>query len=306
VSNSRCSRWAWAGAWTPPTSSSRAFPSSDIALDHQKFLGATLTEIAREKAGIIRPGGVVVTLPQHPEANDVLGNTILERGARAVSAVEYVPPVSPGFVLHSEPAAAGEEALPSGSRYKLEVLGETITIASPLPGRHQLRNTALAIAAAVELNAQGFKVTAGDVARGIRWPGRLQIIPAAKGAPEFLLDAAHNPAGAWALRAALSERYEGRPFTLVFGAMRDKAIAEMAEILFPLAAHVIATQPANPRSASPEEIRAAAARSSADVLCEPAVAAALTRARSLATERGIVVICGSIYLIGEALQLLSS
>src|SRR5512135_2734021 len=69
---------------------------TDIALDHQKFLGSTLSEIAREKAGIIRPGGVVITLPQHPEANDVLGNTILERHARAVSAVEYVPPVSPG------------------------------------------------------------------------------------------------------------------------------------------------------------------------------------------------------------------
>jgi dihydrofolate synthase/folylpolyglutamate synthase len=313
---------------------------TDIALDHQKFLGATITEIAREKAGIIRSGGVVVTLPQHPEANDVLGNTMLERGARAVSAVEYVPPVSPGATLsqkHSEPAAAGEEALPpvhpseghdfsraekapklrgalapeekDRSRYPLEVMGEQIAVASPLPGRHQLRNTALAIAAAVELNAQGFKVTAGDVESGIRatrWPGRLQIIPATKGAPEFLLDAAHNPAGAWALRAALSERYEGRPFTLVFGAMRDKAIAEMAEILFPLAEHVIATQPANPRSASPEEIGAAAARTGAEVLAEPEVAAALARARSLAGERGIVVICGSIYLIGEALQLLSS
>jgi len=285
---------------------------TDIALDHQKFLGATITEIAREKAGIIRSGGVVVTLPQHPEANDVLGNTILERGARAVSAVEYVPPVSPGAPLsqkHSEPAAAGEEALPSGNRYKLDVFGEIITIASPLPGRHQLRNTALAIAAAAELNAQGFKVSARDVERGIRatrWPGRLQIIPATPSAPEFLLDAAHNPAGAWALRAALSERYEGRPFTLVFGVMRDKAIAEMAEILFPLAEHVIATQPANPRSASPEEIRAAAARTGAQVLAEPDVAQALARARSLATERGIVVICGSIYLIGEALQFLSS
>ena len=285
---------------------------TDIALDHQKFLGATLTEIAREKAGIIRPAGVVVTLPQHPEANDVLGNTILERGARAVSAVEYVPPVSPGPALsqkHSEPAAAGEEALPFGSRYALDVFGKIITIASPLPGCHQLRNTALAIAAAVELNAQGIKVTASDVERGIRdtrWPGRLQIIPATKEAPEFLLDAAHNPAGAWALRAALSERYEGRPFTLVFGAMRDKAIAEMAEILFPLAEHIIATQPANPRAASPQEIRAAAARCGAQVLAEPEVAAALTRARSLAGERGIVVICGSIYLIGEALQLLSS
>ena len=285
---------------------------TDIALDHQKFLGATIPEIAREKAGIIRPGGVVITLPQHPEANDVLGNTILERHARTVSAAEYVPPVSPGAsasLLHSEPAAAGEEALPFENRYKLDVLGEQITVASALPGRHQLRNTALAIAAAVELNAQGFKVTAADVERGIRatrWPGRLQIIPAAKGAPEFLLDSAHNPAGAWSLRASLSERYEGRPFTLVFGVMRDKSIAEMAEILFPLAQHVIATQPSNPRSASPEEIRAAAVRTGAEVLAEPAVAQALARARSLAGERGIVVICGSIYLIGEVLGLQSS
>lgn len=288
---------------------------TDIALDHQKFLGATLPEIAREKAGIIRPAGVVVTLPQHPEANDMLGNTILERGARAVSAVEYVPPLTPGRDARQGVSRDGLTAVSTAAAgtmpttYPLAVLGEQITVSSPLPGRHQLRNTALAIAAAVELNAQGFKITAADVERGIRatrWPGRLQIIPATQDAPEFLLDAAHNPAGAWALRAALSERYEGRPFTMVFGAMRDKALAEMAEILFPLAEHVIATQPANPRAASPQEIRAAAARSGVDVLAEPEVAAALTRARSLAGERGIVVICGSIYLIGETLQCLSS
>src|ERR1700680_2608495 len=69
---------------------------TDIALDHQKYLGETVSEIAREKAGIIRPGGIVVTLPQLPEANDVIGNTILDAGARAVNAVPYVPPVSPG------------------------------------------------------------------------------------------------------------------------------------------------------------------------------------------------------------------
>ncbi len=294
---------------------------TDIALDHQKFLGNTITEIAREKAGIIRPGGVLVTLPQHPEANDVIGNTILERGARAVSAVEYVPPVSPGAEnqwsvvsgqwperIASTPTAGHRApATGPGNQYSLRVLNAEITIASPLAGRHQLRNTALAIAAAVELNAQGIKVTPRDVELGIRatrWLGRLQAIPATSTAPEFLLDAAHNPAGAWALRAAISERYQGRPFTLIFGAMRDKAIAEMAEVLFPLAEHVLATQPSNPRSATPEEIRAAAARTGAEVLPEPAVAAALARARSLATERGIVVICGSIYLIGEALQLL--
>ncbi|MGH9670393.1 MAG: bifunctional folylpolyglutamate synthase/dihydrofolate synthase [Terriglobales bacterium] len=288
---------------------------TDIALDHQKFLGNTIPEIAREKAGIIRPGGVVVTLPQHPEANDVLGNTILERRARAVSAVPYIPPLTPGRHAHQGVSGDGFTAVSTPAAgtapttYPLEVLGETITVDSPLLGRHQLRNTGLAIAAAVELNSLGLKVTAGDVERGIRethWPGRLQVIPATKGSPELLLDAAHNPAGAWALRAALSERYEGRAFTLVFGVMRDKAIAEMAEILFPLAEHVLATQPANPRSASPEEIRAAAARAGTEVLCEPQVAAALARARALATERGIVVISGSIYLIGEALQCLSS
>ena len=75
---------------------------TDISLDHQKFLGNTVREIAGEKAGIIRPGGTVVTLPQHPEANDVIGNTILERDARAVSAVPYVPPVSPGANAASE------------------------------------------------------------------------------------------------------------------------------------------------------------------------------------------------------------
>src|ERR1700729_2759973 len=69
---------------------------TDISLDHQQYLGETVTEIAAEKAGIIRPGGVVVTLPQQPEANDVIGNTILELGARGASAVQYVPPVSPG------------------------------------------------------------------------------------------------------------------------------------------------------------------------------------------------------------------
>ena len=152
---------------------------TDIALDHQNFLGNTITQIAREKAGIIRPGGVVVTLPQHPEANDVIGNTIAERGAHAVSAVPYVPPVSPG--AKEVPGVA-----PNGVRtsYPLRVMGEEIVVDSPLVGRHQLRNIALAIAAAEELNRAGFRVTARDIERGIRetrWPGRFQRIAATAG-----------------------------------------------------------------------------------------------------------------------------
>src|SRR6266705_2913483 len=110
---------------------------------------SVITEIAREKAGIIRPNGIVVTLPQHPEANEVLGSVILERNARAVNAAGYVPSVSP---------RAAEFA--SCDPYAVEFGGKEITIDSPLTGRHQLRNVALAIAAAEQLNRCGCRIGA--------------------------------------------------------------------------------------------------------------------------------------------------
>ena len=278
---------------------------TDISLDHQKFLGNTLGEIAREKVGIIRPGGVVVTLPQQPQANDVIGNTILELDARAVNAVPYVPPVSPGS---SEYRVSSTEHGNPGDvyRYPLQVLGEQILVETTLVGRHQLRNVALAIAAAVELSQQGFScVTAKSIERGIRethWPGRLQVIAARPGWPEVVIDVAHNPAGAWALRSALSERYPDRPLIFVFGAMRDKAISEMAEIIFPLAEQVIATRPENPRAASPEEIQQAAARTGVEIEAVDDAQCAVERARALAKPGTVVVITGSIYLVGEVMR----
>ena len=100
---------------------------------------------------------------------------------------------------------------------------------------------------------KGFPVTAASIEQGIRethWPGRFQVLPANGGAPEYVFDVAHNPAGAWALRSTLSAGYPDRPLTFIFGAMRDKAIGEMAEILFPLADRVIVTRADNPRSAT--------------------------------------------------------
>jgi len=278
---------------------------TDISLDHQKYLGETVGEIAREKAGIIRPGGAVVTLPQQPEANDVIGNTILELGARAVNAVPYVPPVSPGSSEYLVPNANSGK---SGSiyRYPLQVLGEEILVESRLVGRHQLRNIALAIAAAAELHQQGFGgITAHSIENGIRetnWLGRFQVIRARPGWPEMVIDVAHNPAGAWALRSALSEHYEDRPLIFVLGAMRDKAISEMAEILFPLADRVIATRPENPRAASPEEIQQAGARTGAEIELVEDPQQALERARTLAPAGSVIVITGSIYLVGEVMR----
>jgi dihydrofolate synthase/folylpolyglutamate synthase len=305
---------------------------TDISLDHQKFLGNTVGEIAYEKAGIIRPGGVVVTLPQQPQANNVIGNTILDLGAQGVSAVPYVPPVSPGSARYlvrapelaaerrENPAHAvsrGEETqvdlAPPGrqkdgetiSRYPLQVMGKQILVETSLVGRHQLRNVALAIATAEVLSHQGFPITPESIERGIRethWPGRFQVMPAEGGSPEIVFDVAHNPAGAWALRSTLSACYEDRPLTFVFGAMRDKAIGDMAEILFPLAARVIATRADNPRSATPEEIREAAVRTGTDIEDSVDMASALERACLLAESQGVVVVTGSIYIVGEAMR----
>jgi dihydrofolate synthase / folylpolyglutamate synthase len=295
---------------------------TDISLDHQKFLGNTIAEIGREKAGIIHRGGLVVTLPQMPEANNVIGNAVLESGARAVSAVPFVPPVSPASpnyvaaeqhqnAAHCASRGPGPHSMqaPEGpkiplSRYPLHVLGQQILVETPLVGRHQLRNLALAISTAEELNHQGLPVTATSIERGIRetrWPGRFHVIP---GKPEIVLDVAHNPAGAWALRSTLSACYEDRRLIFVFGAMRDKAISEIAEILFPLAEHVVATTADNPRSATPGEIQEAAVRTHAETKTAADMPTAITHARELAGEDGIVVISGSIYIVGEAMRAL--
>ena len=275
---------------------------TDISLDHQKFLGNTVGEIAKEKVGIIRPGGVVVTLPQQPEANDVIGNTILDLDAVGVSAVPYVPPVSPGSTDYL--GTKNESTV----CYPLRVLGKEILVETPLIGRHQLRNIALAIAAAEQLNQKGFSsITAASIEQGIRdtrWPGRFQIIPAHDGWPDVVLDVAHNPAGAWALRSALSERYGDRPMVFVFGAMRDKAISEMTDILFPIADRVVATRPDNPRSATPEEIQQAGSRSGTEIEAVPEVEQALHRARELAGTQRLLVVTGSIYLVGEVIRFL--
>src|SRR5262249_8047422 len=156
--------------------------------------------------------------------------------------------------------------------------------------------------------SEGFAgISPETIERGVRetrWPGRFQVLPATEDHPEVVFDVAHNPAGAWALRSTLSATAEGRPLIFVFGAMRDKAIGEMAEILFPLAENVIATQADNPRAATFEEIREGSRRASPTLEQAPDVAGALARAKILARGEGLVVVTGSIYIVGEAMRLL--
>jgi dihydrofolate synthase / folylpolyglutamate synthase len=275
---------------------------TDIDFDHQNFLGHSLPEIVREKAGILRPKGTVVLLPQHPVVNDTLGKEIMARDAHAVSAVKHMPAMTP---------VADDEMNQSAvvrNQFTLAVMNKEIKVDFPLAGRHQLRNLALAITVAEELNKFGFHVSAQEIEQGIRstaWPARFQVIHAGDGFPEVVLDVAHNPAGAWALRSALSTFYEGRPLTFIFGAMRDKAIGEIADIIFPLADRVIATHAENPRAASPQQIAELGAHTQTEILQAKSVPEALERACALAGSGGVIVITGSIYIVGEALGILA-
>jgi dihydrofolate synthase/folylpolyglutamate synthase len=263
---------------------------TDISLDHTEWLGSTIDQIAREKAGILRSQGVMVTLPQHPEANQALGEVATLLEVRGVNAASYIP-------VHNHPEQY------TRNRYPLSVMGELIGIDSPLAGAHQQRNLALAIATAVELrNNHGYNITPIDIQAGIRdtvWLARLEYLVGSGGRADVLLDVGHNPAGAWALRAAVSHLDRGQPLTLVFGCLKDKPVGELAQILFPLFGKVVLTPVDSPRSTSIEELLAAAQTTGSDV--EPAAGAvkAVERALQLTPANGLVVVTGSVYLVGQ-------
>jgi len=282
---------------------------TDIALDHQEYLGETIAEIAREKAGILRPRGTLVTLAQHVEANRSIGEAAVALGVRVIDAAKFLP--SRSFAPGLDDQASTVPLHPS--HYEISLDGEHLWVRSPLAGEHQRRNLALAIAAAVELrnissqticNNYSYNITNTAIEAGIAntsWPGRLEFLP-----PDLLLDVAHNPAGAWTLRAAIATLPEQQPRTLIFSCLRDKDLTEMARILFPLfdpnagrpLDHIVFAPIDNPRAASLEDLL-----NSARALEIPAQAAAnpseaLTLARGLTPAGGLIVATGSIYLVG--------
>jgi dihydrofolate synthase/folylpolyglutamate synthase len=279
---------------------------TDIALDHMDYLGSTLPEIAREKAGILRPDGVLVTLSQHPLANQAIGEAAVALNVRGVDAARYLPP--------REISGGGREAF-AHNAYPLSIEGEVVQIDSPLAGQHQQRNLALAVAAAVELRMNhGFAIPNVAIEKGVRqtrWPGRLELLtPSEPGIAPLLLDVAHNPAGAWALRAALAQLPEDRPRTLIFSCLRDKQLTELAQVLFPLfdstsgdpmraQDHILLAPIQNARAASLDDLLAAAHALDVPAHAAPHLPGALMQARRVTPPHGIIVAPGSVFLVGE-------
>ena len=234
---------------------------TQIAMDHEEYLGHTIESIASEKAAIIRPGVQAVIAKQKPEAMAVLLKRCEETGV--------VPILADG--------AHGYENVRLGLR-----------------GRHQIDNAAVAIRVAELLRIPRSAIVSG--LEDVQHPGRLELI-AHK--PAFLLDGAHNPAGSLSLREYLDE-FASRPLTLVFGAMRDKQLDQIGEILFPVADVLVLTRVNNPRSASIELLRPIADRYARGAVVETSSSdEALQEAIPRTPPNGLICIAGSLYLIGE-------
>ena len=265
-----------------------------VSLDHQEYLGGTLAEIAAEKAAVVRPGTRAVVAPQEPEAERVILARCRGCGVEPRRA-------APGW-LTVEGACAGGRLR---ARLRTE-RGDYGAVCLALRGRHQLTNAAVAVALAETLADDGFAVSRAHVVEGLETAehaGRLEA--AERGGRALLFDGAHNAAGARALRAYLDEFVAG-PLTIVFGAMRDKALEEMGRVLFPAASRLVLTTPLSPRAATVVELLRAVPvpPSSSTIALAPSSRDALNLALSQTPAGGTVCVTGSLYLVGEVKALL--
>jgi dihydrofolate synthase/folylpolyglutamate synthase len=262
---------------------------TSITLDHQHVLGERLSQIAREKAGVLRPAVPAACWVEAPEAIEALEERALELGCPLVDVRREVQ--------WSDSADRGS---PGSTRLRTARGTYTLDL-SLLPGAHQRRNAALAVFGAEELRRLGWsRISTQTIERGIgacRWPGRLETVDLGDGR-RVLLDAAHNVEAAKLLASHLaSRRTEGpdRGFCLLFGALVDKAAESMLATLVEGADQVILTAPGSPRAFDPRQLEASL--EDRDVVVDSNPASALSRA--LDSNRALTVVCGSIYLVGE-------
>jgi dihydrofolate synthase/folylpolyglutamate synthase len=258
-----------------------------IALDHQEYLGETLREIAAEKAAIIRPGVIAIIAPQAPEALDVILKRCDDCGVTPCLDECKATILDADETGHVRATFDTKEG-----RYENVLLG--------LRGRHQTTNAAVAIALAEALRERGFSLPPEAIIAGLEsstHAGRLEL---RDGQPAILFDGAHNLAGARALRDFLDEFIKGH-ITLVFGAMRDKDLTGIAATLFPIAQHLVLTQPSNPRAAALETLSRLVPHDfdSSRITFARDLHEALSAARAQTSPGGTICVTGSLYLIGE-------
>ena len=259
-----------------------------LDFDHENFLGHSLKEIAAEKAGILKPGVPLVLAEQPLEAREV----ILAR------ATELDSPVT-------EPAKAfrvDRESMEDGSvraRIREAESGKVFDIVPSLPGRFQLQNALNAVAAARLLQNRGFRIPDEALTNGIAntiWPGRLEKL---QSAPDVYLDGAHNPGAARELAHFLEQNFRNRKLWLLYAALRDKAVDEVAGLLFPRAAEVIFTAPRTVRAVSAAQLAEITGHHAAHYSVIPDAECAFEHALAHAAPEDTIFVTGSLYLVGQ-------
>lgn len=263
-----------------------------ISLDHTQILGDSLEEIAREKAGIIKPGCWVVLSPQPAEAARVISDVCREKEAKAVQVGKDITWHKTGGDLHHQSLVVAGRA-------------GTYEVSIPLLGDYQLENAAAAIAAVEALNAEGLAIPAADIARGlarVRWPGRFHIL---RQNPTVLVDGAHNVASMSRLVSNIKAYFGDKRVVLVFGTSCDKDIPGIVSELVPLSPQVMITQASHSRAARSSTLAAEFRRRGIEPEISESVAKALVGALSTAGKRDLICVTGSLYVVAEALAYLS-
>ncbi len=302
---------------------------TNVSMDHEAYLGSTLAEVAREKAGIIKKGVPVVSGVDDPVSREVVEQACQERGAP--------------FYLLGRDFFVEPDSSDSWSYVPIKKKGPKFSsLTSNLFGKHQRGNTALALASIELLADAGFPLDASQIRDGlreVRWPGRLEYFCIADGETvqpdelkpagtgimgsafyfrtsdqneahakqfrRFLLDGAHNPAGVESLKDALLSEFHFDKLIVVWGSMADKDIAKTLTIIAPICDHLILTRPEGERSAEPERLRNALPEGhTGNVTCIRSVAEALRKAYELAGPGDLICVAGSLYLVGAVRQLL--
>ncbi len=281
-----------------------------ISLEHTALLGDTLDLIAREKAGIVKPGVPVVVAPQHDEALDAIQEVAVRQGSRLVLAGR-------DWTWRSIVDAVAGQTFDVAAATSPWAPDELVALHTPLLGAHQLGNATTAIAACAELAWQGAPITADSLRRGLAqvvWPGRLEVLTvekrdSAQAGPDMqheatktlVLDSAHNDVSARLLRRALVRYFPGRPLHLIVGVSNDKDAAGILAELLPGAETVLLTRSRHPRAADPAELVPVAARylPASRVEIAPTTPEALALALGQAEPGAVICLAGSLFIAGE-------
>lgn len=274
------------GRWDATNASEPCISAiTSVDLEHTRFLGPTVEAIAREKSGVMRRDATCVTASRDPR---VLGVLREEADARGCQLCEVSETVKTSILLANR----------AFTRLRFDTdLASYGPLDLPLAGRHQVLNAAVAVALAERLPV-ALRPSPEELVRGLEassWPGRLERHNTS---PRVLLDGAHNPHAAQSLVDYLNE-FERGPKTLVFASVKDKDVVGMAKLLFPLFQSVVLTAVQNKRTLTPSELRTLVP-GHAESFLAPTTSEALLKARDVAGADGLVVVAGSLYLVGEA------